>query len=171
MSFDFNKHAYPETFIINGNKIQGTKKTGSSQVKIPFTVEPEVDLGTVIIQKIGQRDIFLKVIDMNILLDSTMEVGTSHPHLLSLEVENISSEQQKQTKSSNNVFNIGQVNGSQVQIGESNHLLINVSITELVERVAASDDPKAKSTLKELLNNSTVASIIGAGASALLSML
>ncbi|MFO3999170.1 hypothetical protein AAHD50_07575 [Enterobacter hormaechei] len=171
MSFNFDKHAYPETFIINEQQFQGTKKTGSNQVKIPFTVEPDVDLGSVIIQKIGQRDIFLKVIDLNILLDSTMKIGTKHPHLLSLEVENISSEQHKQNKSSNNVFNIGHVSGSQVQIGESNHLLINVSITELVEKVVASEDPTAKSALKELLNNSTVASIIGAGASALVSML
>ncbi|MBL5926608.1 hypothetical protein [Enterobacter asburiae] len=171
MSFDFDKHAYPETFIINEKQFQGTKKTGNNQVKIPFTVEPDVDLGTVIIQKIGQRDIFLKVVDLNILLDSTMQVGTTHPHLLSLEVENISSEKHKQNKGSNNVFNIGHVSGSQVQIGESNHLLINVSITELVEKVAASEDPNAKSALKELLNNSTVASIIGAGASALVSML
>ncbi|EQA5669458.1 hypothetical protein ACX4ED_000710 [Cronobacter malonaticus] len=171
MSFDFNKHAYPETFIINGNELQGTKKTGSNQVIIPFTVEPVVELGTVIKQKVGQRDIFLKVIDMNILLDSTIEVGTPHPHILSLEVENISSEPHKHTNSSKNVYNIGHVSGSQVQIGESNHLLINVSITELVEKVAASEDAKAKSALKELLNNSTVASIIGAGASALVSML
>ena len=57
------------------------------------------------------------------------------------------------------------------QIGESNHMLVNISITELVEKVAKSGDPQAKSVLKQLLENSTVASIVGAGASALLNLL
>ncbi|MGP0744699.1 hypothetical protein ACAG08_22410, partial [Escherichia coli] len=51
------------------------------------------------------------------------------------------------------------------------HLLVNISITELVEKVANSGDPQAKSMLKQLLENSTVASIVGAGASALLGLL
>ena len=48
---------------------------------------------------------------------------------------------------------------------------VNISITELVEKVANSGDPQAKSMLKQLLENSTVASIVGAGASALLGLL
>ncbi|MCV5916827.1 hypothetical protein OFN60_25700, partial [Escherichia coli] len=40
-----------------------------------------------------------------------------------------------------------------------------------VEEVAKSNDPEAKSLLKQLLENSTVGSVIGAGASALISML
>jgi len=47
----------------------------------------------------------------------------------------------------------------------------NVTIQELAEKVAQSDDPDAKSKLKEFLQNSTVGSLIGAGASALISML
>lgn len=50
-------------------------------------------------------------------------------------------------------------------------MLVNISITELVEKVANSGDPQAKSMLKQLLENSTVASIVGAGASALLGLL
>ncbi|HBQ6873296.1 TPA: hypothetical protein L8O67_005219, partial [Klebsiella pneumoniae] len=75
------------------------------------------------------------------------------------------------TAKSMNTFNIGSVSGEQVQIGESNHMLVNISITELVEKVAKSGDPQAKSMLKQLLENSTVASIVGAGASALLGLL
>lgn len=50
-------------------------------------------------------------------------------------------------------------------------MLVNISITELVEKVAKSGDVQAKSALKQLLENSTVASIVGAGASSLLGML
>ncbi|MDR8444842.1 hypothetical protein FPK32_25700, partial [Acinetobacter baumannii] len=75
------------------------------------------------------------------------------------------------TAKSMNTFNIGSGSGEQVQIGESNHMLVNISITELVEKVAKSGDPQAKSMLKQLLENSTVASIVGAGASALLGLL
>ena len=74
-------------------------------------------------------------------------------------------------KNSTNTFNIGSVTGEQVQIGESNHLLVNISFIELVQKVAKSDDTQAKSMLKKILENSTVASIVGAGASALLGLL
>lgn len=70
-----------------------------------------------------------------------------------------------------NNYNISSVNGQNIQIGEGSHMLVNISITELVEKVAKSGDPQAKSMLKQLLENSTVASIVGAGASALLGLL
>lgn len=108
---------------------------------------------------------------MSFLPGGTLNVGTNHPHMLTLKVENLTANEQKPKQSSQNTFNIGSVSGSQVQIGERNHLIVNISITELVEKVSQSQDPQAKSLLKDLLNNSTVASLVGAGASTLLAML
>ena len=42
---------------------------------------------------------------------------------------------------------------------------------ELIETIAKSNDLEAKSKLKELLNNATVAGLIGAGVTALLALL
>lgn len=170
MDFDFDEMAYPDLFLINGIELKGTRSAGKNQIEIPFTDEPEIDLGDVLTQKIGNRELNLKVVDLSISKNGTLNIGTTHPHLLVLTVENLSGNAHM-TKKSINTFNIGSVSGEQVQIGENNHLLVNISITELVEKVASSGDPKAKSILRDLLNNSTVASVIGAGASALIALL
>lgn len=167
---NFDAMAYPELFIISGIEYKGRRDSTKQQVLIPYTDEPDVTIGDEIIQKIGKNDITLKVLDMSLLPGGSLNVGTQHPHMLTLKVENITSNLHK-PKTSQNTFNIGSVSGTQVQVGENNHLLINISVTELIEKVAHSNDPKAKSILRDLLNNSTVASIIGAGASALVALL
>lgn len=68
-------------------------------------------------------------------------------------------------------ISIGNISGSTFQVGNGNSLSVHVSVQELVEKVAKSDDSEAKSKLKELLNNGTVAGLIGAGATALLALL
>jgi hypothetical protein len=68
-------------------------------------------------------------------------------------------------------ISIGNISGSTFQVGNSNSLSVHVSVQELVESVAKSSDLEAKSKLKELLNNATVAGLIGAGATALLALL
>ena len=68
-----------------------------------------------------------------------------------------------------NNFNISSINASNVQVGNEN--VQNITINELVERISKSDDPEAKSTLKKLLENSTVGSVIGAGISGLIGIL
>lgn len=170
MDFDFDDMAYPDVFLISGKEFKGSRSAEKNQVLIPFTDEPQIELGDILTQKIGSRELRLKVIDLSILKNGTMNSGTTHPHLLTLTIENISSDAHRTPKSMN-TFNIGSVSGEQVQIGESNHMLVNISVTELVEKVAKSGDPQAKSVLKQLLENSTVASIVGAGASALLNLL
>lgn len=170
MDFDFDEMAYPDKFLISGTEFKGSRNAKSNQVDIPFTNEPHIDIGDILYQKIGSREISLKVIDISMSENGTLQVGTHHPHLLTLYVENITSAAHA-TKKSSSTFNIGSVSGQQVQIGENNHQNVNINITELVEKIAASADPKAKSTLKELLNNDTVASIVGAGVTALIGML
>lgn len=170
MDFDFDEMAYPDTFLISGIEFKGRRNADKNQVDIPFTEDPVIELGDVFIQKIGSRELNLKTIDISISKNGTLNVGTIHPHLLTLSVENISSNVHK-TPQHSNTFNIGSVSGEQVQIGERNHLQMNINVTELVERVIQSGDPEAKSLLKSLLNNATIASIIGAGTSALLGLL
>ena len=169
MDFDFDEMAYPDIFLVSGKEFRGSRSTGGN-VDIPFTDEPQIGLGDILIQKIGSRELSLKVVDLSISKNGTLNVGTPHPHLLTLSIENLSSDAHR-TKSSMNTFNIHSVNGDQIQIGENNHMLVNISITELVEKISKSGDAQAKSTLRQLLENSTVASIVGAGASALLGLL
>ncbi|MCU5776339.1 hypothetical protein N5923_02350 [Erwiniaceae bacterium BAC15a-03b] len=167
---NFDAMAYPDLFTISGIEHKGRRDSAKKKVMIPYTEEPDINIGDELTQKIGKNHIILKVLDISFLAGGSLNVGTKHPHMLTLDVENLASNEHK-PKSSQSTYNIGSVSGSQVQIGENNHLLINVSITELVEKVAASSDKEAKSTLKKLLENSTVAGVIGAGASALFALL
>ncbi len=70
-------------------------------------------------------------------------------------------------------ISIGTVNASNLQVGNNNNQTssINLNISDLVAQVAKTDDQDAKRKLKELLQNSTVGSVIGAGVSSLLTLL
>ncbi|WP_299668206.1 hypothetical protein [uncultured Psychromonas sp.] len=68
-------------------------------------------------------------------------------------------------------INIGSITSDKVQVGNNNSQVTNIHFQEIVEKVAASNDPEAKSILKSLLENSTVGSLLGAGASALIGLL
>lgn len=160
---------YPDNFIINGEMFRGKRNAQKSQVLIPYTSEPEITIGQQIIQSVGKNEIKLKILDMKMLPGGTLRQGTKHPNMLTLTIENVTENEHK-SMPKNNTYNIGSISGEQVQVGEKNHMLVNISITELVEKVAKSGDPQAKSMLKQLLENSTVASIVGAGATALLSL-
>ena len=167
---DFDKLAYPEILNIAGTEYKAQRNMSKGQVLVPYTEEPDVGIGDVITQKSGKREIHLKVIDVSFLEGGSLGVGTKHPHMLTLKVENTTS-QPHATKHGASTFNIGSISGENVQVGNSNTLTTNVTIQELAEKVAQSGDPEAKSKLKEFLQNSTVGSLIGAGASALISML
>lgn len=68
-------------------------------------------------------------------------------------------------------INIGSINSQQVQVGNHNNLITNINVQDLVEKVAKSNDEEAKSILKSLLENSTVASVVGASISGLIGLL
>ncbi|ENZ7698694.1 TPA: hypothetical protein L9979_000754, partial [Klebsiella pneumoniae] len=55
MDFDFDDMAYPDIFLISGEEFKGSRNTGKNQVDIPFTDEPQIELGDILIQKIGSR--------------------------------------------------------------------------------------------------------------------
>lgn len=78
----------------------------------------------------------------------------------------------KEEPSSNSTFTFnGPVTNQQAQFGNGNTQNVTINIQELVEKVAASNDPKAKGMLMKLLENPTVSGVIGAGVSGLIGML
>ena len=158
--------------LINGIEYKARRDPSKGEVVVPYNKEPDIGIGDVISQKSGKREILLKVIDLQFLEGQTLKVGTRDPHLLKLSVENITSQARANKPSEANTFNIvGDISGDQVQIGNNNTQAVNISIQQLSEAIAESNDPEAKKLLKKLLANSTVGSIIGAGASALLKSL
>lgn len=167
---NFDKLAYRETITIAGIEHKGMRDISKGQVRVPYTEEPDVGIGDVITQKSGNREIFLKVIECSFLEGGSLNVGTKHPHMLTLKIENTTAKPHLSQHNSS-TFHIGSVSGSNVQVGNNNSLGVNINIQELAEHIAKSGDEDAKSKLKEFLNNSTVASVIGAGVSGLLGLL
>jgi hypothetical protein len=167
---NIDEMTYSEIIYIDGQEHNAQRDMNKGTVSIPYTQEPDVGIGDVITQKSGQREISLKVLDTAFLKGGTLQFGTKHPHVVTLKVENTTSQAHK-TPSQPSTINIGSVTGEQVQVGNSNSQTVNISIQQLVEALAKSSDPEAKSLLKKLLENSTVGSLIGAGASALIALL
>ncbi|WP_305404367.1 hypothetical protein [Photobacterium leiognathi] len=60
------------------------------------------------------------------------------------------------------------IKSESVQIGDHNIQNNTYTISQLIGKVAESDDEEAKSLLKNLIENNTVASILGAGVTALI---
>lgn len=167
---DFDAMAYPNVIKIDGVEYKGRRDISKGKVLIPYTDEPNIGIGDVIIQKAGSREIALKVLDVSFLEGGSLNVGTNHPNMLTLKVEN-TTENAHKTHQQVSTFNIGSISSHQVQVGSNNCQTINISIQQLVEEIAKSSDQEAKGLLKKLLENSTVASLIGSGASALLGLL
>lgn len=56
---------------------------------IPYTEEPDVGIGDIIVQKAGKRVIHLIITDAQFLEGGSLGVGTTPPpHILTLSVEN-----------------------------------------------------------------------------------
>lgn len=168
VEMDFDKLAYPEKIYINGVEHKGQRDMSKGQLIIPYSSEPDVGIGDIIVQKSGKREINLKVIDASFLEGGSLNV--THPHMLTLKVENTTAQDHISSNHSATI-NIGSVSGEQIQVGNHNSQILNISIQTLVEHVAKNGDDEAKSTLKTLLQNSSVASLVGASASALLGIL
>jgi predicted nuclease of predicted toxin-antitoxin system len=76
----------------------------TGQVLVPYTDEPDVGIGDVIIQKSGKREIHIIVIDASFLEEGSLGAG-KHPHMLTLKVENTTSQPHVTS-----TFNIGSIN-------------------------------------------------------------
>lgn len=161
--------AYPDTFVISGVEHKG-KRDKNGEVRIPYTTEPDIGIGDDITQKSGSQLIQLKVIDVSFLREGTLRLGTRHPHQLTLFVENTTAAAHKNSAQSS-VYHIGSIAGEQVQVGNHNSQVVTINIQQLTDAIAKSPDPEAKGLLRQLLENGTVGSIIGAGTTALLALL
>ena len=168
---DLDLLAYPEMVFIEGQGYKAKRDMSKGQVLVPYTETPDVGIGDVITQKSGKREIHLKVLDVQFLEGGTGNLFTNQPHMLTLHVENSTSLPHKTSSSSSTTFNIGSITSDQLQVGNNNTQTVTINVQKLVEEVATSNDVEAKGLLKKLLENSTVGSVIGAGASALISML
>lgn len=98
--------------------------------------------------------------DITGLAESMRHIISSHAEI----------EKMKKPTSNSPIINIGNLSGNGIQVGNNNQIN-HINIQQLVEEIAKSNDPQAKSMLRQLLENSTVASLVGAGASALLGLL
>lgn len=166
---NFDEMAYPDDFEIGGVVYKGQRDRRKSEVLIPYTEAPTVKVGDTIVQKNGPNAFNLLVTDADYLQESTLEIGTKHPHMLTLTVQNLASEAVKPKQAP--TFHIGTLSAQQVQIGDGNVQTITISLAEVVKQVASSKDPDAKGLLRQLLENSTVAAVVGAGATTLLGLL
>ncbi len=68
-------------------------------------------------------------------------------------------------------YNFGSISAEQMQVGNDNTINVTINVQQLVEKVAASNDEEAKSKLRSLLENNTVASLLGASVSGLIGLL
>ncbi len=113
---NFNKLAYPDTFTIADIEHKGKRDMSKGELRIPYTDEPNVSIGDVIYQKSGKQEISLKMIDLSFLEGGSLNVGTRHPNMLTLKVQNTTSQPHIQ-QSGSSIFNIASVSGSNVQVG------------------------------------------------------
>ncbi|PNV83206.1 MAG: hypothetical protein C0627_06670 [Sulfurimonas sp.] len=166
---DFNALAYPDIVVIAGSEYKCNRNIKENKLLIPYTEEPDIGIDDIIKVKLGAREHEYKVTDLKFMKGGTLGRGTKHHHLLTLYCEN--DLMQKKNDSSSSVINIGSVHGEQLQIVNHNSQTVNITINDLVEKVSKTNDEEAKILLKQLFENSTVASIIGAGTSALFGIL
>ena len=167
---NFDEMAYPDEFEIAGVKHKGQRNRSKGEVLIPYTMPPQVRIGDTVVQYNGPNRLLLRVDDADFMDGGSLGIATSHPHMLTLAVTNIESDALKPRQSAGSV-SIGTVSAQQVQIGDNNFISLNITVQELVRQVAATGDTEAKGLLRRLLENNSVAALLGAGATALLGLL
>jgi hypothetical protein len=161
---------YPDKVKIKDVEYEAQRDSSKGEILVPYTEEPDVGIGDKIVQLAGKREINLKVLDVSFRTNGSLGVGTRHPNMLTIKVENLTAKEHASQKSSS-IINIGSLSGENVQVGNDNSLILSITIQQLTENIAKSDDEEAKSILKSFFENNTVASVIGAGVSTLINML
>ncbi|WPE25771.1 hypothetical protein PshuTeo1_14800 [Pseudomonas hunanensis] len=159
---------YPDRVAIDGIEFSAARKVKEGIVFVPYTVAPQLAVGDVINFYTSGFRHELRVLDFS--SSASLNVGTAHNYVLELRVEN-NAVVLKRKEESQQVINIGTLNGQQVQVGNQNTQHVNITIEQLAKEVAKGDDKEAKGILKSLLENATVSSVIGAGVSGLIALL
>lgn len=68
-------------------------------------------------------------------------------------------------------YNFGSISADQMQVGNNNSQHVTINMQQLIEKIAKSNDEEAKGLVRKLLDNKTVASVLGASASVLIGLL
>ncbi|MCD9513878.1 hypothetical protein [Photobacterium carnosum] len=68
-------------------------------------------------------------------------------------------------------YNFGSISAEQMQVGNNNSQHVTINMQQLIEKVAQSNDEEAKRLIKKSLDNSTIASVLGASVSILIGLL
>jgi len=165
---NINELAYPEVIIIDNIEYKGNRDIKTNTIKIPYTEEPDVGKDDIIKIKVGKREHQYKVSDCKFMKNATLQIGTNHPHILTLNVED---DFNKKETSDSPTFNINSITAGQIQVGNNNTLSVNITLKEFVDKVSNTDDEEAKTLLKKVFENPTIAGVIGAGASTLFGLL
>lgn len=165
---NFEALAFPHTFELEGSKYKGKRIVKEGKIIIPCLECPEISMKSMIIQIQKPNNIEFETIDFEFNEGSTLGTVSDKPNILTIYIEN-KLEKSKTVPQSN--FNIGTINSTAVQVGNLNNQNIDLNIQQLVQQVVESEDEEAKGILKELLENSTVASLIGVGVANLISLL
>ncbi|QFY77350.1 hypothetical protein DUD43_06490 [Alcaligenes faecalis] len=156
MSFD--SQTYGETYFIAGQEFKGTAQNGG-KISIPYTVLPPVEVGDTVHKKAGNGRVGWVVQDISCYEDGTMNIGTEHDHLLILTVES----EVSRNKMNSPTYNINTLNGHTVQLGQENSIVMNITVEDLVRKVAESSDEESKSRLGSFLESSAAKAILGVG--------
>lgn len=163
---NFDSQTYGETYFIAGQEFKGSAPNGG-KISIPYTVLPTVEVEDIIYKKAGNGRVGWVVQDMSCYEDGTMNIGTKHDHLLILSVE-LESERNKMNSPT---FKIDNLTGHTIQLGHENSIVMNITVEDLVRRVAESSDEESKSRLSSFLESSSAKAILGVGIPALVGLL
>lgn len=134
---------WSKKFLINGREFCGRKDKG--KVYVPYSEEIEIDINDVFYEKTKSKEMELRVLDIKDYKKISGLMDTFHENYVELEVENL-------TLTKNNI------NSQVVNIHNSNLSNTQIINNELVER----NNKDVKNRVFKVLENPTVAGIIGA---------
>ncbi|NAZ55668.1 hypothetical protein GL177_20435 [Vibrio toranzoniae] len=151
----------------NGQRVEGIQASVQKKLTIIERDDILIEPGDLLERKASNGSVSVyKVIDPGF----TESHGIGFPAHYQIKHQNLSVEEVKELPQ-NVTYNFGSISAEQMQVGNNNTQNVTINVQELVKKVVESDDEEAKSKLKSLLENSTVASVVGAGISGLISLL
>lgn len=151
----------------NGQRVEGIQASVQKKLTIIERDDILIEPGDLLERKASNGSVSVyKVIDPGFIESH----GIGFPAHYQIKHQNLSVEEVKELPQ-NVTYNFGSISAEQMQVGNNNTQNVTINVQELVKKVVESDDEEAKSKLKSLLENSTVASVVGAGISGLISLL
>ena len=151
----------------NGQKVEGIQARVMEKRTIIERGDILIEPGDFLERKASNGSVSVyKVIDPGFIESD----GIDFPARYKIKHQNLSVEEVKELPQ-NVTYNFGSISAEQMQVGNNNTQNVTINFQELVKKVVESDDEEAKSKLKSLLENSTVASVVGAGISGWISLL